>query len=357
MERSGKKKKKVEDSDDQDYKKKVLLDYSTPGVVGNLGSVSEYAKAQKILVGRAKRELEKNLAYTLHKPRRRRGAFQPVLVFDMDEQWVADLIEVQSIAKQNKGYRYLLTVIDVLSKYAWVQSLKKKTGKDVTEAFRHVLTQAEGRKPLKLQTDAGKEFYNGTFQELMKREKIHHFSTHGDAKASVVERFNRTLKSKLYRYFTATNTLRFVDVLPKLVQQYNQNYHRSIGMAPAKVTLWNVQDVWHRLYDGRLEEGKKRRPVFKVGDRVRLNKRFRSFKKGYLPGWTEEVFVVRQVVPSLGVTTYKVKELDDTPLQGTFYARDLQKVTVDESSFFRVEKVLKRTKDKLYVKWKGYPAK
>ena len=216
MERSGKKKKKVEDSDDQDYKKKVLLDYSTPGVVGNLGSVSEYAKAQKISVGRAKRELEKNLAYTLHKPRRRRGAFQPVLVFDMDEQWVADLIEVQSIAKQNKGYRYLLTVIDVLSKYAWVQSLKKKTGKDVTEAFRRVLTQAEGRKPLKLQTDAGKEFYNGTFQELMKREKIHHFSTHGDAKASVVERFNRTLKSKLYRYFTATNTLRFVDVLPKL---------------------------------------------------------------------------------------------------------------------------------------------
>ena len=82
-----------------------------------------------------------------------------------------------------------------------------------------------------------------------------------------------------------------------------------------------------------------------------------SFKKGYLPGWTEEVFVVRQVVPSLGVTTYKVKELDDTPLQGTFYTRDLQKVTVDESSFFRVEKVLKRNKDKLYVKWKECPAK
>lgn len=74
--------------------------------------------------------------------------------------------------------------------------------------------------------------------------------------------------------------------------------------------------------------------MLKVGDRVRLNKRFRSFKKGYLPGWTEEVFVIRQVVPSLGVMTYKVKELDDTPLRGTFYTRDLQKVTVDESSFF-----------------------
>ena len=116
--------------------------------------------------------------------------------------------------------------------------------------MRCVLTQTKERKALKLQTDAGKEFYNGTFQELMKREKIHHFSTHGDAKASVVERFNRTLKSKLYRYFIAANTLRFV-------QQYNETYHRSIGMAPAKVTPWNVQDVWHRLYNGCLKEGKK----------------------------------------------------------------------------------------------------
>ena len=163
MERSGKKKKKVEDSDDQDYKKKVLLDYSTPGVVGNLGSVSEYAKAQKISVGRAKRELEKNLAYTLHKPRRQRGAFQPVLVFDKDEKWVADPKEVQLIAKQNKGYRHLLPVIDVLSKYAWVQSLKKKTGKDVTEAFRRVLTKPKGENLLNYKRMRVKNFTTERF--------------------------------------------------------------------------------------------------------------------------------------------------------------------------------------------------
>ena len=90
---------------------------------------------------------------------------------------------------------------------------------------------------------------------------------------------------------------------------------------------------------------------------MRLNKKFRPFKKGYLPGWTEEVFVVRKVVPHMATTTYKVQELDDTPLQGTFYAWDLQKVHLDEASYFRVEKVLKRQKDKLYVKWKGSPAK
>ena len=89
---------------------------------------------------------------------------------------------------------------------------------------------------------------------------------------------------------------------------------------------------------------------------MRLNKKFRTFKKGYLPGWTEEVFVVRKVLPVM-TTTNKMEEFDDTPLQGTFYAWDLQKIQLDESSYFRVEKVLKRQKDKLYVKWKGYPAK
>ena len=85
-------------------------------------------------------------------------------------------------------------------------------------------------------------------------------------------------------------------------------------------------------------------------------KKLRLFKKGYLPGWTEEGFQVHKVLPGM-VTTYKVQELDDTPLQGTFYVWDLQKVHVDEATYFRVEKVLKRQKDKLFVKWKGYPSK
>ena len=187
----------------------------------------------------------------------------------------------------------------------------------------------------------------------MKTQEIHHFSTHGDAKASIIKRFNRTLKLKLYRYFTAANTLKYVDILPKLVNQYNRIYHRSVKTTPVKVTTSNVKEVWNNLY-GNYQTKNKKKPAFKVGDKVRLNKKFRPFKKGYLPGWTEEVFQVRKVVPGM-VTTYKVQELDDTPLQGTFYVWDLQKVHVDEATYFRVEKVLKRQKDKLFVKW--YPSK
>ncbi|PFX25068.1 Uncharacterized protein F54H12.2 [Stylophora pistillata] len=137
-------------------------EYESPGHIGSLGGIQPYAKAQKIPLSQAKKELEKNLAYTLHKPRSRRGEFAPVLVFDIDEQWVADLIEVHTIAKENKGFRYILVVVDAFSKYAWAISLKKKTGKEATDALTKVIKQ--GRKPQKLQTDARKEFYNKTFQ-------------------------------------------------------------------------------------------------------------------------------------------------------------------------------------------------
>ena len=107
---------------------------------------------------RAQNLLRKDLAYTLHRPRRRRGfPTLPVMVMSRDDQWAADLVKTQNIAKENKGIRYLLTVIDILSKYAWVERLKDKKGPTIVEAFNNILK--DGRKPLKLQTDKGKEFY------------------------------------------------------------------------------------------------------------------------------------------------------------------------------------------------------
>ena len=237
---------------------------------------------------------------TLHKPRRHRFPTLPVIVGGLDDQWVADLVEVQPLAKYNRGTRYLLMVLDMLSKYPWVQPLKAKTGVALVKAFDKILQQ--GRKPNRLQTDQGKEFYNCTFQRRVKDHGIDHFSTEGNAKATVVKQFNHTLKERLYGYFTAANTLRFDDQLPQLVQGYNATRHRSIGMAPKDVTWDNKEAEWKRLYEKRLKE-KHPKPKFKVGDHVRLNKIHRTFEKGYLPGWTEEVFVVHRLVPGI-VPTY-----------------------------------------------------
>ena len=338
--------------------KNLLSSYHDPSEQGSLGGIQRFAKAQRVPVQKAREVLERDLGYTLHKPRRKRFPTTPVLVFNIDQQWVADLVEVQTLAKYNKGNRYLLNVIDAFSKYAWVEPLKNKTGKVVTDAFAKILKRADGRKPQKLQTDDGKEFYNKTFATLMKQEGIHHFSTAGDTKASIVERFNRTLKERMYRYFTSKNTLSYLPILQSLVKGYNGTYHRSIGMAPEKVRMSNEGEVWNRLYAKRLS-GKKpnRGSMMNVGDRVRLNKKFRTFEKGYLPGWTEEVFTIRDVRPGPPVTTYKVKEFDDTPVRGTFYKEDLQKVTVSDDDVFRVDKIVKRKGDKVLVHWKGWPDK
>ena len=329
----------------------LLKRYHNPSAPGSLGGIQRFAKAYGVPVKVAQNLLKKDLAYTLHKPRRRRFPTLPVIVGGLDDQWVADLVEVQFLANYNRGMRYLLTVIDVLSKYAWVQPLKDKTGVSIVKALDDIVK--EGRQPTRLQTDEGKEFYNRPVKSWLQERGIIHFSTHGDAKASVVERFNRTLKQRLYRYFTAANTLQFGDILPELVKGYNATPHRSIGMAPDQVTWKNEKTVWKRLY---VKPRKKRKPTLKVGDRVRLNKIYRTFQKAYLPGWTEEVFLVHRVLPG-SVPTYKIREWDESPVEGTLYEEDLQKVNVSDQALFRIEKVLKRRKNQLLVKWKGWPDK
>ena len=278
-----------------------------------------------------------------------------MLVSGPDEQWAADLVEVQQLKRHKKGVNYLLTVVDVFSKYAWVVPLKQKTGLLVASALA-TLFKTNKRIPQKLQTDDGKEFYNGHVQRVLKDHAVHHFSTAGDTKASVVERFNRTFKERLYRYMTTYNTPSYLSTLPALVRGYNASFHRSIGMAPKDVDETNAREVWERLYRKKKKQNK-RRDALKVGDRVRLNKKHRPFKKGYLPGWTEEVFLVTKVRRDGNVVVYHISEWDDTPIKGTFYGKDLQKVTVADDDLFRIDSVVKRKKDKLLVRWKGWPAK
>ena len=138
------------------------------------------------------------------------------------------------------------------------RALENKMGKSVAEAFAKILKRANGRKPQNFQTDDGKEFYNKIFAALMKQKDIHHFSTAGDTKGSTVERLNRTLKERMYRYFTIKNTLSYLPILPALLKGYNGSYHRSIGMAPEQVNTDNEKKVWDRLYAKKLS-GKKHR--------------------------------------------------------------------------------------------------
>ena len=164
----------------------------------------------------------------------------------------------------------------------------------------------------------------------------------------------RTLKQRMYHYFTARNTRAYLSVLSQLLDGYNWNVHRSIGMDPCDKTDKNEAAVWTKLYGKRMKRHP--RPKLKAGDRVRLSKKHSPFKKGYLPGWTEEVFVVQRVVPG-PVVTYKLKEWDGMPLEGSFYEEDVQKVTVPNEALFRVEKMVQQRPRMVKVHWLGWPKK
>ena len=150
---------------------------------------------------------------------------------EIGTSWEADLSFVQDVAKEIDGVSYLLVVIDVFSKYVWVRLMKNKTAHCLLEAFCSILS--EGRKPEKLKTYQATEFFNESFHHYLKKKNIQFCDANNEPKASVVELVNRTLKYKLYSYFTSVNSFPYIDVLQDLVDSYNNTYHRSIGRAQA----------------------------------------------------------------------------------------------------------------------------
>ena len=179
--------------------------------------------------------LKSEQAYTLHKPARRRLTRNDTYVAGIDAQWPADLADMQGIARQNCEMRYLLTVIDVFSKFAWAVPVHSKDALTITEAFDQVLITAKHRQPRRLQTDKGKEFINSDFQALMKHHNIQHFASESDQKAAVLERFNRTIKTRIWTYLSDRGIVRWVHVIQDLVNAYHHSRHRSIKIALADV--------------------------------------------------------------------------------------------------------------------------
>ena len=331
--------------------------YTDPNDAGSFGGVLRlWSSAKKQLAnlsyGDVAEFLKGQETYTLHRPIRKRYPRNRVVVSRIDQQWEADLVDMQEFAMDNGGVRYLLTVIDVLSKYAWVVPVKFKDAESVRAAFVAIFKKAGARKPERLHTDKGKEFFNAKVQELLRKEKVTHFATESDTKASIAERFNRTLKNRMWSYFHSKHTHKWVDIVDKLVMGYNLARHRSIGMAPAKVRKENELVVWRRLYGyGR----------HKPGGFVRLSKQRQVFEKGYLPGWSEEVFKVVKEERQQPRPIYRIQDMLGEDIKGSFYQEELQSINYDPNALVKIEKVLRKRKHlgktQIFVKWQGRPTK
>lgn len=235
--------------------------------------------------------------------------------------------------------------------------MAKKTGNEIVAAFQRIFNSSNGRVPEKLQTDKGLEFFNKEFKKFLKQKNIKHFAAESDMKASIAERFNRSLKERMWRYFTAQNTRRFVEVLPKLVNAYNHSFHRTIGMCPADVRAKHEKGIWIRMF-GNLPIPQKR-IKFSPGDSVRMTRKKGDFEKGYMGHWTEEQFKVKEHKP-LGRSIYNLTDKAGEDILGPFYVEELQKV--DTSRYkYRIERIISHRKingkKEILVKWTGWPYK
>ena len=205
--------------------------------------------------------------------------------------------------RANNGYNGILVVIDIFSKFVWTIPLKTKTGKEVAEAFLNIFK--EGRLPKKLHVDQGKEFYNKDVKQVLEKNNIQMYSTGTENKASIVERFNRTLGNKLKPIIF--KNLNWVDVLPKIIKTYNTTYHRTIKMKPIDVNIKNENHLLSTVYNFSISSSK---PNFEVGDRVRLSSLVDQFRNKLKTNWTKEIFTISKVSIS-NVVYYKVNNVNE----------------------------------------------
>ena len=328
--------------------KKAWYDPENPA---GYGGVSKLSKAVNQNAKKTKNWLKSQNAYTLNKPMRRRFPTRAYKTFGIDDLWQMDLMEMIPYSKINKGYKYILSCIDVFSRFARAIPIKSKSASEVNEAMKRMFANGH---PDNLQTDLGKEFYNSKVKALLKLNGINHYTVHSQYKAALVERFHRTLRERLKRYFDAQGNKVWITVLPKIINSYNYSPHRGLnGLRPTDISNDNQLKIWL----SREKKHVKVKPKYKVGDFVRISKISASrFIKNFDTNWSDEVFQISQINIKQVPVMYVIRDYENNVVQGKFYEQELQ--VINEPTTYRIQKVLKSKgvgKNKqYYVRWHGY---
>ena len=347
----------------EDFLNQIYFDPKHPGAFGGARKLQHILKKNNITatIKEIQAWLQNQDAYSLLRPTRYKFKRRRVVTTGIDDLWDADLADVSNTAQHNNGFRFWLVVIDVFSRMLWVVPVQSKHHTHMLQAFRTLLA-GTARRPKNLRTDKGTEFTNRAVKKLLKDENINAYTTKNETKANYAERVIRTLKGLVYRYFLHRQTYTYTDVLQELVYNYNHRPHRSLkGLSPNEINADNESKVWKTMYIDTIP--KKRRMAFKfrVRDYVRISHLKYTFQRDYHQKWTEEIFKVTHRLRKEGFNLYMLNDWMDEKIDGYFYEEELQRVTKDPNTAFRVEKVLKRRRrqgqQELFVKWMGWPKK
>jgi hypothetical protein len=311
-------------------------------------------------------------AREIHAPARRPKLHRQIISRGIDQIWSMDLATMHGFRDQHFGKlsenddkKYMLLIVDVFSRFLWAFPITGKSAAEVKSAFE----STKPRHPEALMVDEGREFM-GAFSAYAQSKGIRIYSIYGPHKSAIAERAIRTVQTLLWRLMTARQTRRWVDLLPLVVDFYNNNPHSSLnGFTPTEASMdKNFQELWLYQY-GHIEPNVPAMPAFKAGDFVRVSIHQTAFSKGYHGNWSLEVYRVAKVSKGRPVL-YSLNNLDGTPVKGRFYESELQRtrfpdlelaqettVMTKPKNFMNIERVLDATETWGEQEWlyEGFP--
>ena len=255
-----------------------------------------------------KRDLTKIFIDEIYsKPPMRNYPTNKIVYNHIDQIWSIDLADmIDYKISNNQGYRYIFIVIDNFSKYLWAIPLKNKYSQTITNEFSNIITTSK-RKPLKLESDRGTEFYNSIFQNLLKSKNIRHYSRYTDKGPSIAERVIRTLRNLLKKPVFEKGKADSLSELPSVVKKFNNTIHHSIKMAPVQASKKsNEKIVYNNLKDNRV----KQKPKYRLGQLVRTSDIKRIFSKGDSTNWSYKLYTITEVIHDI-IPSYRIDYLPE----------------------------------------------
>ena len=289
-----------------------------------------------------------DLSNELNKPVINKFERKKIIVNHIDEIHSCDLVDMHKYSRVNKGYKYIFTNIDIFSKYAWSFPLKTKTIKEIKSCFQKIFNE---RKPKYIWSDQESSFFSKEMLQFFKDNNVKIYYTHSDLKAVIIERFNRSLRELMMKEFVKNNNTVWYNILPDLINTYNNRYHQTIKMKPKNVNKLNEKHIKNTVYNYDITNIK---PKFKINDLVRISLKRRTLfdKPSGDIKWSEQLYKIYKINKS-NVITYQLKDMNEEIIKGQFYTKELQ-LSKNTTGEYIIEKILKTNKDKIFVKWRGY---
>lgn len=296
--------------------------------------------------------LEKQNTYLLQKEKKSRFPRNKIITYHKDYQHQADLIDMREYSRDNDGYNYIIVIIDCFTRFCWLKAIKKKDANSMVDAFEQIYSRL-APVPLRLQTDRGTEFMCKPMLKWYKQHDIHYFTTQGVGfKCAFVERLNRTLKYRLFRYFIRQGSHRYIDILDQLAHSYNTSVHRTIGMTPqqARTVLPNALPV-------NFTQARVRKPTLQVDEDVRIAYDKGKMDRGYWKTFSDATYKVKRIFNNKEIPVYELEDYFKKKLPRRFYGRELARTGDIPYHIAKIHARRRRGgREEIQVSWLGYPS-